>query len=374
MTVFNSTPLERRLAVLLGIPLNGVDPQLALPRHQVGKPEDLPRGRRAAARRRARTFAPSSDVVDALVELRMRRPEIRRAVVKFNDSFSGEGNAIFRYPPGQDRGGARTGAVSRLRLCAPDRDRGGVSRRARADGRNRRGVSRVRRVRVAERAASHRPARRGRPALDARPDPRRPVRPGLPGLPLPGGGTVPPQGAGRRAAGRPSPRAPGSREPLRRRLLRRRAAPGSEEWEIYALEINLRIGGTTHPFLALQFLTGGKLDPESGSFHSPGGLAKHYRSTDNLQSDAYRGPLPGGPDRHHDDQPPPLQPRHRDRRPVPHDRRALAVRKARPDRDRQQPRSRRTRIYADALAVLDRETRYGFTPSACEAPIARTSG
>ena len=28
MTVFNSTPLERKLAVLLGIPLNGVDPAL----------------------------------------------------------------------------------------------------------------------------------------------------------------------------------------------------------------------------------------------------------------------------------------------------------------------------------------------------------
>ena len=29
LTVFNSTPLERRLAVLLGIPLNGVDPALS---------------------------------------------------------------------------------------------------------------------------------------------------------------------------------------------------------------------------------------------------------------------------------------------------------------------------------------------------------
>ena len=26
LTVFNSTPLERRLSVLLGIPLNGLDP------------------------------------------------------------------------------------------------------------------------------------------------------------------------------------------------------------------------------------------------------------------------------------------------------------------------------------------------------------
>ena len=32
------------------------------------------------------------------------------------------------------------------------------------------------------------------------------------------------------------------------------------------------------------------------------------------------------------------------------------------------------RIYADALDVLDRETRYGFTPSACEVRNGRTSG
>jgi len=39
-------------------------------------------------------------------------------------------------------------------------------------------------------------------------------------------------------------------------------------------------------------LTGGELDPDSGLFHSPSGLAKYYRSTDNLKSDAYRGLTP----------------------------------------------------------------------------------
>jgi hypothetical protein len=69
------------------------------------------------------------------------------------------------------------------------------------------------------------------------------------------------------------------------------ARPGTEP-EVCALEINLRMGGTTHPFLALQFLTGGKLDPESGEFLSPGGNPKFYRSTDNLKADAYRGLCP----------------------------------------------------------------------------------
>ena len=71
-----------------------------------------------------------------------------------------------------------------------------------------------------------------------------------------------------------------------------RRASASAPWEIFALEINLRIGGTTHPFLALEFLTGGRLDPESGEFLSPSGLTKVYRSTDNLRSDAYRGLSP----------------------------------------------------------------------------------
>jgi hypothetical protein len=64
------------------------------------------------------------------------------------------------------------------------------------------------------------------------------------------------------------------------------------EWKVTALEINLRMGGTTHPFLALQFLTSGSIDPVSGLFLSPTGHAKYYRATDNLSSDRYRGLLP----------------------------------------------------------------------------------
>ncbi len=65
-----------------------------------------------------------------------------------------------------------------------------------------------------------------------------------------------------------------------------------EAWRITALEINLRLVGTTHPFLALRFLTGGNLDPVSGQFLSLSGRPKHYRATDNLCSDIYRGMLP----------------------------------------------------------------------------------
>ena len=70
------------------------------PRHQVGEPQGLPRGRRGPARWASRTCAREHDVEKALAELRAKRPGLRRAVVKLNDSFSGEGNAIFRYPEG----------------------------------------------------------------------------------------------------------------------------------------------------------------------------------------------------------------------------------------------------------------------------------
>ena len=41
------------------------------------------------------------------------------------------------------------------------------------------------------------------------------------------------------------------------------------DWSAYAIELNLRKGGTTHPFLTLQFLTDGSYDGASGQFLLP---------------------------------------------------------------------------------------------------------
>ena len=35
------------------------------------------------------------DIIDALTKLKIQYPQIRKAVVKINDGFSGDGNAIF---------------------------------------------------------------------------------------------------------------------------------------------------------------------------------------------------------------------------------------------------------------------------------------
>ena len=61
-----------------------------------------------------------------------------------------------------------------------------------------------------------------------------------------------------------------------------------EPWRVFAIEINLRKGGTTHPFLTLQFLTDGSYDAAAGRFHAPDGLEKHFVASDHVESPAYR--------------------------------------------------------------------------------------
>ena len=59
-------------------------------------------------------------------------------------------------------------------------------------------------------------------------------------------------------------------------------------WTSYAIELNLRKSGTTHPFLTLQFLTGGRYDARSGLFVTQDGAEKHLVATDHLESESLR--------------------------------------------------------------------------------------
>ena len=60
-------------------------------------------------------------------------------------------------------------------------------------------------------------------------------------------------------------------------------------WDPFAIELNLRKGGTTHPFLTLQFLTDGTYDPETATFTAPSGRTKYFVATDHAESEQYRG-------------------------------------------------------------------------------------
>lgn len=66
----------------------------------------------------------------------------------------------------------------------------------------------------------------------------------------------------------------------------------NNSWKHYAIEVNLRKGGTTHPFLMLQFLTNGKYDYEKGEYFTPNHQKRYYFCSDNLQDEAFKGLTP----------------------------------------------------------------------------------
>ena len=288
LTVFNSTRLERKLSVLLGVPLNGLDPDLQYYGtksgsrrvfHQAGVPcplgfEDL---------------NSEADIVKALSELRCRRPGLRRAIVKLNESFSGEGNAVFTYP--EEGMGDVPGALAEVALATESSERETFFDEFRRMG----GVVEE----YVEAPEKH------SPSVQLRTSPHGEVLKISTHDQILGG----PQGQtylGCRFPARDDYRQPMSA--LADRIghvlaekgvvsrfgvdfLASRSHP-DEPWTLQALEINLRFLGTTHPFLALSFLTGGSLDAATGQFVSLGGRPKFYRATDNLQSDRYKSLVP----------------------------------------------------------------------------------
>ncbi|MGI0482670.1 peptide ligase PGM1-related protein [Geminocystis sp. CENA526] len=70
------------------------------------------------------------------------------------------------------------------------------------------------------------------------------------------------------------------------------AVKENNKWLLYAIEINLRKGGTTHPFMTLKFLTNGQYNCQDGLFYSPEEKVKYYIASDNLQKPQYHGLLP----------------------------------------------------------------------------------
>jgi len=289
LTVFNSTPLERKLAVVLGIPMNGVDPNLIHLGTKSGSRKvfreagvDMPLG--------MEDLRTEHDVEESLLELHARRPGLRRAVVKLNDSFSGEGNALFRYPEALTRPAVRE-AMHDVEFSVPsETPEIYYDKFARMGG-------------IVEEFIDA--PEKSSPSAQLRVSP---------------GGEVMPISTHDQLLGGPSgqiflgcsfPAHDDYRMEVQEAALKVGkvlAAHGvvsrfavdflvfrhdsHADWRLSALEINLRMGGTTHPYLALQFLTGGQLEAKTGLFLSPTGHAKYYRATDNLKSESYRGLLP----------------------------------------------------------------------------------
>jgi hypothetical protein len=64
------------------------------------------------------------------------------------------------------------------------------------------------------------------------------------------------------------------------------------KWLLYALEINLRKGGTTHPHVVLSHLVPGRYDATAGAWHAADGTPRWYLSTDNLVDESWLGLTP----------------------------------------------------------------------------------
>jgi len=64
------------------------------------------------------------------------------------------------------------------------------------------------------------------------------------------------------------------------------------KWSRYAIEINLRMTGTTHPIMIMKLLNDGEYDSEKGLYMTPRGEPRFYLSTDNLMAPHYLGLLP----------------------------------------------------------------------------------
>jgi len=96
MACFNVTPHERTLAVKLGMPIFGCDPDL----FELGNKSNSRKIFRECGLLVPAGFEDlqsTEEIVRSLYQLKHDNPALRKAVVKMNDGFSGEGNAIFTF-------------------------------------------------------------------------------------------------------------------------------------------------------------------------------------------------------------------------------------------------------------------------------------
>jgi hypothetical protein len=292
LTCFNSTALERSLAVRLDIPLYGNDPELNYLGTKSGSREvfreaevPLPDG--------FEHLRDAEDIMDAVVELKRREPGLRRVAIKLDEGFSGEGNAVFLYdgaPEGRDlERWVRNELPRRIKFeaknetwehyCHKFAEMGGIVE-CWVEGGEVRSPSvqcRINPLREAAIVSTHDQVLGG------------------PSGQIFLGSTFPADADYSRDI-----KEFGNRVG---EVLRERGALGrfaidfisvrrEGRWEHAAIEINLRKGGTTHPYLILRFLTDGTYDPEDGIYCTPTEKPCYYYASDNLQSPAYKGLTP----------------------------------------------------------------------------------
>lgn len=293
MVCFNSSAHERTLAVRLGVPLNSVDPELNYLGTKSGCREvmkasgvEVPFG--------FENLTTDRDIAEGLAEILRREPGARRAVVKLNEGFSGEGNALFYFEGLQ---AADPGLADRildmlptgLRYEAPGEtwdafihkygDMGGVVE-AFVEGDVKRSPSaqcRVNAIGEAQVISTHDQVLGG---------PSGQVFLGCT-FPADDDYRLEIQDSAAKVAAELA-----SRGVIGRFGIDYVSVRHADGWKHHAIEINLRKGGTTHPFLTLKFLTAGEYNLKDGLFYAPSGKPKYYFASDTIQEDRYKGLLP----------------------------------------------------------------------------------
>jgi hypothetical protein len=292
LTCFNSTALERSLTVRLDIPLYGNDPELNYLGTKSGSREvfreagiPLPDG--------FEHLRDEQDIVEAIVELKRRQPELRRVAIKLDEGFSGEGNAVFPYvgaPEGTDLAcWVRAELPQRIRFeaqgetweryCHKFAEMGGIVE-CWVEGEEVRSPSvqcRINPLGEAFIVSTHDQVLGG------------------PSGQIFLGSTFPADAEYSRdlkEAGQRVGDVLNERGALGRFAIDFISVKREGRWEHAAIEINLRKGGTTHPYLILRFLTDGTYDPEDGLYCTPTAKPCYYYASDNLQSPAYKGLTP----------------------------------------------------------------------------------
>jgi hypothetical protein len=288
---YNTTPLERDLALTLGIPMYGADPRLFELGTKTGcrtlfAEEDV---RHPIGFEDLHTI---DDLLAATMRMRAERPDIAEIIVKLNEGVSGEGNAVVRLEdlPAPGDPTERDEIAGRLRTMSfeqPDMPYDGYMAKLAERG----GIveERITGVEVRSPSVQLRVTPVGEVELLSTHDQ---VLGGPSGQSYLGCRFPADFGYARAISA--------EAEKVGRRLAREgvigrfaidfvAVRDTSGGWTSYAIEINLRRGGTTHPFLTLQFLTDGRYDPSTALFLTPAGREKHLVATDHLESPLLRG-------------------------------------------------------------------------------------
>jgi len=287
---FNTTNREKELALQLGIPMYGADPKFFSLGTKSGcrkifMDEDVPYplGRE--------DISNEEDLVDAITQMRRSKPSIKQVMVKLNEGVSGEGNAVIDLTGLPALGDSKEAAMLADRLRAMEFELQGATYESYMNKlHERKGVVEERIMGEEFRS----------PSVQLRVTPLGKVELLSTHDQLLGG----PTGQSYLGCVFPADTAYASlitheAAKVGKRLAQEgvigrfaldfvvvRAKNG--KWEPYAIEINLRKGGTTHPFLTLQFLTDGTYNPETGIFTAPNGQQKFFVASDHVESARYR--------------------------------------------------------------------------------------